>query len=396
MQQSWNRATAAASDRLRELVTAQRWQEAAALIERGAGLDEASAPLAIAAWKTYHALGDAAPAEAWLDRALAQAPDNATLQRAKGNCHKERGEWTAAAARYARAAALRPEQAVLHAAAAYALEQTGDLAGAAAATARALARDEHKRAWWLLAARLALRLEDRPGAAAAYARALALDREAGNEDAGLRAAHEELQRQIASGARAASSHYYDAVYAQSEKYAEPGTDSVYRPAWERIAAWLRAGGARRILDLGCGPGQFAEFLASRLPEAAYSGIDFSQVAIGQARARCPQYRFEQARLPLRDFSRLPAFDAVVCTEVLEHVETDREILEPLPAGVLIAASVPSFFSFSHLRLFESAEAVRARYGALFEGLDVEPVPLAPGRCLWLLLGRRAAAREGTR
>lgn len=383
--------------RLRNLVEAGRWDEAALLVAGNAAWEQAApAPVTIAAWKTYRALGEAAEAETWLDRALAQAPDNAALQRAKGNCHKERSEWARAAACYARAAALQPEQAVFHAAHAHALEQGGDLPAAAAAVARALALDESKRSWWLLRARLALRLEDRPDAAAAYARALALDREAGSEDTALRAAHEELGRQIASGARAASSHYYDAVYAQSGKYAGHGTDSVYQPAWERIAAWLRAGGARRILDLGCGPGQFAEFLGSRLPDADYTGIDFSPVAVGQARERCPRYRFEQATLPLQDFSGLPAFDAVVCTEVLEHVEPDREILEPLPAGVLLAASVPSFFSFSHLRLFDSAAAVRARYGALFDRLAVEAVPLAPGRCLWLLLGRRAATREEAR
>ena len=66
------------------------------------------------------------------------------------------------------------------------------------------------------------------------------------------------------------------------------------------------------------------------------------------------------------------YDAVLCTEFLEHVECDTEILSRIRSGVVFYGSVPSFPSASHVRHFASADQVAGRYAALFQGFRIDP------------------------
>ncbi|HRI18696.1 MAG TPA: methyltransferase domain-containing protein, partial [Burkholderiaceae bacterium] len=353
-------------------------------------LPEAAPPIlpatAANAYKAFRALGDEAAAEGWLARALALAPANATLQRDQGVLHQKRGDWVRAAACFEAAVALRGDVAAYRGNLATALFHCARYAQAAEHYRAGLALDPAQPLWWRRLARALVHLNEPGEAAQAYTRALELQ-----EDAATRGALEELLRQMRSGSRAASSAYYDAVFADSPKYAQGGEASEYAPAWQAIADLLRGSGSRRILDLGCGPGQFAEYLAGQLPAIEYTGIDFSGVAVSRARQRCPNFLFEKRELPIAQFNGLPPFDTAVCTEVLEHVEADREILAALPPGTRIVASVPNYDAFGHLRTFEDADSVRRRYGQLFDDLRIQAAPLSAQRTLWLLDGRRSSA-----
>ena len=57
--------------------------------------------------------------------------------------------------------------------------------------------------------------------------------------------------------------------------------------------------ARLVYDLGCGPGNSAELLSRRFPDADIIGLDASEAMLDHARTRAPRARFvKQIAIPL--------------------------------------------------------------------------------------------------
>jgi SAM-dependent methyltransferase len=82
-------------------------------------------------------------------------------------------------------------------------------------------------------------------------------------------------------------------------------------------------GARRVLDIGCGPGTNARRFAS----AEYVGLDINPAYIEFARTRYAG-RFEVADVRSAEVPRGEGFDFVLVNSLLHHLETDdvRRIL----------------------------------------------------------------------
>jgi SAM-dependent methyltransferase len=120
------------------------------------------------------------------------------------------------------------------------------------------------------------------------------------------------------------------------------------PGWSRVLEHLTAD-APRVLDVGCGNGRFAAFLAERGVGARYLGVDGSGPLLAAARRqRIPGARFRRAELVAgEDDAALPAdcFDLVAVFGLLHHVPGEvrrRTLLHALarrlaPGGVLALA-----------------------------------------------------------
>ncbi|HYA72658.1 MAG TPA: trans-aconitate 2-methyltransferase [Roseiarcus sp.] len=54
--------------------------------------------------------------------------------------------------------------------------------------------------------------------------------------------------------------------------------------------------ARRIVDLGCGPGTSTRLLAERFPQAEIIGVDNSEPMLAEARRRLPEVHFELSNI----------------------------------------------------------------------------------------------------
>src|SRR5437660_1312813 len=76
-------------------------------------------------------------------------------------------------------------------------------------------------------------------------------------------------------------------------------DERTRPVRDLLAA-LPATEVRRVVDIGCGPGNATEVLAAAFRGAAVTGLDSSPDMIEAARLRLPQFRFEIASIDAWD------------------------------------------------------------------------------------------------
>ncbi len=100
--------------------------------------------------------------------------------------------------------------------------------------------------------------------------------------------------------------------------------------------------AKRIVDLGCGPGNSTELLIRRFPQAEVIGVDSSPDMLRQARERLPQNEFIQADLsswkPQADTDLL--FANAVFQWVPDHLSVLRRLVESLPQGSVLAVQMP--------------------------------------------------------
>jgi SAM-dependent methyltransferase len=186
-----------------------------------------------------------------------------------------------------------------------------------------------------------------------------------------------------------SAEWYDSAFAQEDTdYHQHYTASRYHFIWAVIVD--RVPRLASVLEIGCGPGQLAEFLIER-GVAHYIGFDFSSQAIRMAKKRCPSVDIHLANAletPLLDDK---GYDTVICTEVLEHIEADLKLLSRIRAGVRCLITVPNFPYPSHVRYFADEGMVAARYGAFFRESRIDRFRATAGStCYFLLDGERSS------
>ena len=113
-----------------------------------------------------------------------------------------------------------------------------------------------------------------------------------------------------------------------------------------ILRHVQPAGAGRILDVGCGRGFYTRAIAALYPQAAVVGVDYSKdyltAAAEHTRGMAVQFARADARsLPFESGE----FDAIVCSEVLEHIVEDGAVLMELARVLrndgLLLISVPN-------------------------------------------------------
>ncbi len=99
-----------------------------------------------------------------------------------------------------------------------------------------------------------------------------------------------------------------------------------------VVSVLKARGAKRVLDLGCGSGKLVQALMKEAQFAEIVGVDISHRALESAESRLKlerlaprqreRVRLFQTALTYRD-KRLAGFDAAAVVEVIEHLDRPR-------------------------------------------------------------------------
>lgn len=130
--------------------------------------------------------------------------------------------------------------------------------------------------------------------------------------------------------------YYDMVAVEMGGYSDPRTAIAY--SWQQAAkdaaARFITSDFNRILDGGCGMGDFTFTLAEQWPESDITGVDVSYEMIKLCERTRKEKRLKNVNFQCADLFILPfrncEFDLTVCLGVLPHIlqeDWDRIITE---------------------------------------------------------------------
>jgi trans-aconitate 2-methyltransferase len=133
-------------------------------------------------------------------------------------------------------------------------------------------------------------------------------------------------------------------------------DERTRPARELLAR-VPLAEARRVVDLGCGPGNSTELLVQRFPQAEVVGIDNSPAMLESARERLPKLRFELGDIATWQPAQAP--DLIYANAALQWVPDHDKLFPRLfsllaPGGVLAVQMPDNHNEATHLAMRDVA------------------------------------------
>ncbi|MBW4721751.1 trans-aconitate 2-methyltransferase [Saccharothrix obliqua] len=152
-------------------------------------------------------------------------------------------------------------------------------------------------------------------------------------------------------------------------------DHRSRPFHELVAR-IGAHSPRRVVDLGCGPGNLTRTLVARWPDAVVTAFDSSPEMVAAAR----EHGVDARVADVADWTPSDDTDVVVTNAVLQWVEGHPDLLRKwvgaLPSGAWLGVQVPGNFDGPSHAL--TRELVASSWPELTGLMRVDPVLDAAG------------------
>ena len=162
--------------------------------------------------------------------------------------------------------------------------------------------------------------------------------------------------------------WYDTAMTEPDAPAMlPLEESPWLPVYEALAAMIDPN--EEVVDLGCGTGRFLELLRRNGHRAPMTGVDWSASALAEAfeyfgaNDHEPSFRQQDLREWKPDLERA-GNTVYVCSEVLEHLDDDLNLVRRIPPGHRFLFTVPNFDSESHVRVFARVGDLWRSYSGL--------------------------------
>lgn len=153
---------------------------------------------------------------------------------------------------------------------------------------------------------------------------------------------------------------------------------VYRYLFRDLSLAIEQFGKGKVLDIGCGNKPYESLFTNA---SAYTGCDIIQSSANRVDVICPS-----TDIPLPD----EAYDTVFSTQVLEHVEDHRKMLDEafrvLRPGGYILLSAPMMWPH-HEEPYDFFRFTRFGLQYLFEEIGFENISIQQNGGKWATIGQ---------